>query len=157
MRPEIKLPMVAFRVEGDPVSWKRARSNGKHRYTDPKQAAWQEQVVYAALEHISARLSISVDKGGLSVADVALLQDRNAELRLTTEFRFSDYRRRDFDNCEKAVADALQGGVVYHDDNQIVEAQTRLFYGSADAGVDIRIDVIGLRVKPKRGRIRGSV
>lgn len=43
------------------------------------------------------------------------------------DFFFADRRRHDIDNCLKALLDAFSG-VLWEDDNQIVELQVRKFY-----------------------------
>jgi len=49
----------------------------------------------------------------------------DGRLHLEIEFYPPDRRRRDIDNVQKALLDALQHGGLYEDDSQVVELRAR--------------------------------
>lgn len=51
-----------------------------------------------------------------------------------------DHRRRDIDNLQKAVLDALEHGGAYHDDSQIAQLTIKRREVVADGKVQVRIE-----------------
>ena len=47
------MPEVRFKIRGDPVSWARAGSEGKKRFTPKKQALYREVVRLEACRHMT--------------------------------------------------------------------------------------------------------
>jgi crossover junction endodeoxyribonuclease RusA len=60
------------------------------------------------------------------------------ELRVTLDIYHGDKRKRDVDNFNKLVFDALTG-IVYEDDSQIIELTIRKHYDKAAPRVEVTI------------------
>lgn len=102
----------AFTVPGSPVPWQRARGRGKRRFSSPEQTEYQNAVRWAALAACPPALRAALVKDAKIVWIVAL------------SIVVPDRRRRDADNVQKQIGDALQG-VLWLDDSQIVEWHVR--------------------------------
>lgn len=89
-----------FEIPGPVVAWKRARSNNGRRYTDPKMAAYQKLIRFAA--------------AAVCPRDWPMA----AEYQVTILYAPHDRRRRDIDNVAKVVCDALNG-VAWDDDSMV--------------------------------------
>lgn len=63
-------------------------------------------------------------------------------LRLTATFYPPDKRRRDLDNVNKALWDAMDKAGVYEDDSQIIEAHTRMWFATKRGGVEVTLEPI---------------
>ncbi len=132
--------MIAFYVPGPPVPWKRARSNGKRRYTDPKMGAYQAHIRGSA--KMDGALPEKPLDGPLAVAlDVAIgipksWSKRKQEQALTGALLPTS--TPDLDNVQKQLGDALNG-VLWVDDAQIVNWQASKRYGLAP-GVWVRVE-----------------
>lgn len=92
---------VYFTVPGPPVPKGRPRFGNGRAYT-PKRTADYERAVREAAK--AAGVSSSTAPCGVSL-----------------HFALPDARNRDLDNLAKAVTDALNKGLAYEDDGQIVE------------------------------------
>lgn len=90
--------MISFVVEGDPVPWERAASNGGRRFTAPRTRAYEQLIADAARR-----------AGATPVA---------CPMRLRLRFFRATAQRCDVDNLAKSIQDALNG-VAYQDDSQI--------------------------------------
>jgi Holliday junction resolvase RusA-like endonuclease len=106
-----------FTVPGRPIPWKRARSNGKRRFTDPVQAEHMERV----------RAAVRETWYGPPLA---------VPFRLTCQFfrpmvpwnaRFGDR-----DNLEKLIKDALEGIVWTNDCFVILTGAGGKMYGETE-------------------------
>jgi len=116
--------VVAFRVEGRPVPWSRAKVNGKRFFNNPKQAAHQQHVAILAK---------------LAAGGVFFL----GPVRLSCKFVFARPRsnkskgpfmaqRPDGDNLLKQISDALNT-VLWKDDAQVVKIESeKLWSDSGD-------------------------
>ncbi|MCL2645408.1 MAG: RusA family crossover junction endodeoxyribonuclease [Phycisphaerales bacterium] len=62
-----------------------------------------------------------------------------------------DFRRRDLDNLNKSVADALQDAAVYEDDSLIDLLLTRRREVVAGGRIDVRVDELPLTTCPLCG------
>lgn len=100
--------ICSFFVEGTPVTWKRARSNGARRWTDPRDRQWRDALRLGAMAArpkgwpLSARYVVAIDV--LVKRDVG-----------------------DVDNFAKALLDAAKG-VLWDDDVAVCDlhvARTR--------------------------------
>lgn len=60
------------------------------------------------------------------------------DIRLQVHFFFKDHRRRDLDNQNKLILDALNG-IVYEDDSQIAELILRRGYDAEHPRVEVTI------------------
>ncbi len=123
---------VSFTVPGRPVPWKRARSNGKARYTDPAQSSYAAKLRWCAIAAVTGRQ-----------------WDRTGRYRVDVH-AFIRGSRPDVDNIAKIVGDALQGkrgrsgkptvpGVLWDDDEQIDDERTRKTWVPLDE--DQRLEV----------------
>jgi len=98
-----------FTVPGQPVPKGRPRFTGKHTFTPKRTRVYESEVKTEAQTEL--RKWRSQNQCGWSTAN---------RFGLTLHLYFSDRRKRDLDNCAKAITDALNG-VVYDDDAQIDE------------------------------------
>lgn len=124
--------MIDFTVPGAPVPWKRAKSNGKRRYTDPRHAEQAEAVRTLAL---AARPKLQPLAVPMALRVVVYLK-LAAGYSLPVNKRSGDH-----DNYGKLVADALEG-IAYENDSQIIDGQEIKLAAGAD-GPRTRI-VVGI-------------
>ena len=134
--------MIAFYIPGPPVPWKRARSNGARRYTDPKMGAYQAHIRGSAKtdgalpdKPITSPLAVSLDVAiGIpkSWSKQKQMQALTGALLPTST--------PDLDNLQKQIGDALNGHL-WGDDAQIVNWQASKRYGLAP-GVWVRVEVV---------------
>jgi Holliday junction resolvase RusA-like endonuclease len=119
-----RLPIVTFTIPGEPFSKERPRWGGRRTYTPPKTVAAESRVIEAF--DIAYPL-------GLPLA---------CELGMRIDFHLGTRRRKDIDNMQKLVMDALNK-VAYEDDWQIAELTSRRHYdkGNPRTEVSIWVDV----------------
>jgi Holliday junction resolvase RusA-like endonuclease len=97
---------VTFTVPGPPLSWKRARANGKRRFKDPKMQAYQMTVAGHALRALGRQRWISA--GGEHGLEVHAFGRRQGA-------------PGDSDNlCAKVIMDALEG-LLWENDRSVTE------------------------------------
>jgi Holliday junction resolvase RusA-like endonuclease len=118
---------ISFVVPGNPVPKARPRTvvtpKGKRRtYTPGTTAQYEERVKAFALQ---------VVKGA-----GWLLADATSRFDVLVRLRFADRRRRDSDNCFKAIADAMNE-IVYADDFQIVSHTVLRVLGCPDPSTQV--------------------
>ena len=116
-------PGLYFSVSGNPIP-KQSFRKGKNNYTPIRIKAWQEIVGWKAKEAMIGR-------------DIFV-----GDLKVQIYFRRKDKRRADLDNLCKAVLDACNG-IVWEDDNQIIELHLFKLIDKEDPGVGIRVDYFG--------------
>ena len=114
----------AFTVPGTPIPWQRARGRGKLRFSSPEQKAYQDSVRWAAL----AACPVSLRS--------ALVKDAGLVWIVALSIAVPNRRRRDADNVQKQIGDALQG-VLWLDDSQIVEWHVRRIVDAASPRVEV--------------------
>jgi Holliday junction resolvase RusA-like endonuclease len=113
--------IISFHVAGQPVpkqSYRAARGGG---YTDPRVAAWQAAVAWAAKQAMCGEPPL---EGPVAV---------------WLEFRRLTQRRVDLDNLSKAVLDGCNG-VLWHDDQQVAELHIIKRVVGSDPGVSIMVE-----------------
>lgn len=127
--------IVALTLDGDPVTWKRARSQGARRWTDPQDRRYRDAIRYALLAArprgwpLDARYSVTLV--------VSVRRDVG-----------------DVDNFAKSWLDAGKG-VLWADDASVVELYVRRV--RADRGsvsVLVEADEVQRRAA-KRSRVQG--
>ena len=109
--------MITFTIPGEPRPWKRAKGNGKLRFTDAEMRQLKNDIGVIARAHCNK--PIPPNCGVVLTLRFYLKPPKN--LKLTQ--RPYPTKRPDFDNLEKLIADALNG-IAYHDDSQVVVSHT---------------------------------
>lgn len=98
-------PGIHFFVGGHPKPKQSFRYDGHgHGHTDPEVKAWQNLVRMVCLDEMHK----------------CRYEMLTGELEVLLGFVLPDKRRRDLDNCSKAVLDALNK-TLWNDDSQIVK------------------------------------
>lgn len=117
-------PILKVCVEGEPVSKARPRlGRGGHTYT-PRETTEAEQV-------IGLMIKTAMGRSGMSV-------DADSEFILNIEFYTAKKRRKDIDNCLKAVMDA-GNKILYKDDSQVCGVWTRSYVLSDAPRTEIQV------------------
>lgn len=117
-----------FTIPGEPQGKARPRFAGKHTYTQPKTAAYEELVRFCYREQgggcfpKGAPLHVTIS-AAFAVPTSDSKRKRQAKLR----GEMLPTKRPDWDNIGKIVCDALNG-VAWHDDAQIVSAYVQKTY-----------------------------
>ena len=124
--------MLTFTVPGRPVPWQRAGYNRKTRtfFPPPKTDAYKQRVRWAAV--------MALHRAGHRRDAWKPLE---TPVRITLEVFFPDRRRRDLDNVQKAIGDALQG-VLFVDDSQVVEWRTRKSVDRENPRCEVTVEVV---------------
>lgn len=122
--------MTTFTVPGSPVPWARVRRQGNHYFIDAKTAAYKQKIAHAARK-----------------AGVKCIHQPNAVAITLTFFlprpKKSDAqptRRPDIDNFAKAVLDAMNDGIAWDDDSQVITLIAHKRYADDDP-VGTRIEI----------------
>ena len=110
-----------FSIAGTPEHWRRVRSFGKRRFTDPKTAAGKSAIALAA-RRVVIEPAAANEPVALSIEAVYPRPKRRPtwcprEVWSTGE-AFVKPTRADLDNHAKLIMDALSG-VAYVDDGQV--------------------------------------
>jgi Holliday junction resolvase RusA-like endonuclease len=122
---EVRRTVFRCSVPGTPATKTRPRfGNGRAFTTKPTHVAEQ-------------RLRLYFGRAGV------VREDFN-DLGVTLVFRAATRQRRDIDNLVKLVLDA-GNGVLWRDDNQVVELAAKLTRGDGDPGTDIEVYVVADR------------
>ena len=108
---------IKFTVATEPVPFKRALSNGKRRFNDPRYSGFKEEVGFWA--------KLTMDANGLAPFDGAI----RIRVNVFTKYEPTSLKAGDVDNHLKAAMDALNG-ICYRDDRQIVDGHIRLLRGN---------------------------
>jgi Holliday junction resolvase RusA-like endonuclease len=117
--------MLRFIVPGDPVAFARAGTNGKRRYTPPKQAAAMRTIQNKALQAFRGREFL---EGALRVEIEAVYtapQSWSAKKKAETEYKTS---KPDVDNLCKLILDSLTG-IIWKDDQIVSHIEVTKRYG----------------------------
>lgn len=114
----------SFTVPGVPVPWQRTALVGGRPVTPAKQRAYQQKVRLHALGGCPASLRAALAADPRVVWIVALL------------VAVPDLRKRDTDNVQKTIGDALNGAI-WLDDSQIVEWHVRRVLDAERPRVDV--------------------
>lgn len=101
--------VIRFTVPGRPVPKARPRFGGGGVFTDKRTKE------YEAAVKVKAKLALALGKRAPIMPNAWPTDQR---YRVDLIMVFDDNRRRDIDNCAKAILDAMNG-VVYDDDSQI--------------------------------------
>ena len=112
---------ITFWVEGTPRPKQSFRYVEGGGYTSARIKAWQDTVGWMARQEYGSE------------------EPMTGELKAVLMFYLPDKRRRDLDNLSKAVLDACEG-IVYHDDNQIVDKHTMKSYSKDYSGVRVKVE-----------------
>ena len=123
-------------VHGNPIPWKRARSFGKRRFTDPTDKDWRDKVRLVALAEVGAR------KAARDPWDV------DGWFLVSMSFGFADDGRlvkTDSDNLVKSVLDACKG-VLWKDDCRVQLGPCPRAYSDAPG---VRIEVVRVEAPKK--------
>lgn len=113
---------IKFTVEVEPVPFKRALTNGKRRFNDPRYSAFKSCVGIIAGFAMQGRAPLS---GTIRLT-----------VKVFTKFKPESLRAGDWDNHGKAVSDALNG-ICYIDDRQIVDGHVQLFKGEPHIEIEL--------------------
>lgn len=123
--------MTTFTVPGPPVPWARARRAGNRYFVDAKTAAYKQKIAHAA-----------------RLAGVKCIHQPHA-VRFTCYFflhrpkKSGEFptRRPDVDNYAKAVLDAMNNGIAWDDDSQVITLIAHKRYADDDDPVGTRIEI----------------
>ena len=119
--------VIRFVVDGEPVAKQRARLGNQGRfYTPGKTAAYEEKVRFCA------------HRAGLKRANGFPLAD---PFGLVLRIYSGDRKRRDLDNIEKAIKDALNR-VAWLDDSQVDWVYKERFRTSSAPRIEIHVGVV---------------
>lgn len=117
--------MLRLTIPGEPVAFARAGTNGKRRYTPPKQAAAMRQIQLAAMQAFRGR---DFFEGALRVEIEAVYTapaSWSAKKKAETEYKTS---KPDADNLCKLILDALTG-IIWKDDQIVSHIEVTKRYG----------------------------
>lgn len=119
--------MLRFIIPGDPVAFARAGTNGKRRYTPPKQAAAMREIQLRAMQAFRGR---DFFEGALHVEIEAVYTappSWSAKKKAETEYKTS---KPDVDNLCKLILDALTG-IIWKDDQIVSHIEVTKRYGDS--------------------------
>lgn len=115
---------IKFSVTTEPVPFKRALSNGKRRFNDPRYSDFKEKVGFWA--------KLEMDANGLAPFDGAI----RINVDVFTKYKPTSLKAGDVDNHLKAAMDALNG-ICYRDDRQIVDATVNVHKGTPHVTIEL--------------------
>ena len=113
---------IKFSVPAEPVPFKRAMTNGKRRFNDPRYSDFKEYVGAHAKVAMAGRLPFD---GAIRI-----------HVDVFTKYEPTSLRAGDVDNHLKAAMDALNG-ICYRDDRQIVDATVNVFKGTPHVTIEL--------------------
>lgn len=116
---------IKFSVTTEPVPFKRAMTNGKRRFNDPRYSDFKDYVGAHAKVAMSGRAPFD---GAIKIT-----------VDVFTKYEPTSLKAGDVDNHLKAAMDALNG-ICYRDDRQIVDATVNVHKG--DPHVTIELEAI---------------
>ena len=130
---------IAFTIPGDPVGWARARSNGKVRFTAPKQSASLEQIGLLAKSAMQGRVLLT---GPVAVAMHVTFAYPASWPKRRREAHWYHTSKPDLDNLAKQVCDGISG-IAFKDDAQVSSLECAKTYGDAPS-VEVKIESLGV-------------
>ena len=113
---------IKFSVPTEPVPFKRALSNGKRRYNDPRYTDFK---LYVGLHAKVAMQGRAPFAGAVKLT-----------VKTFTKYEPTLLKAGDWDNHGKSISDALNG-ICYRDDRQIVEGHVYLFKGTPHVEIEL--------------------
>lgn len=122
---------IIIEIEGKPVPWARAGTQGKHRFTPAKVKNWKD---LAALKGTLAMAGTRPLSGPLRLTYTAVCEIPQSWPKWKKQAALDGFvamtAKPDLDNLVKCVKDAFNK-VVYTDDSQIVATNAQKKYGPA--------------------------
>ena len=116
------MPTIKFTVTTEPVPFKRAMTNGKRRFNDPRYSDFKEYVGAHAKVAMAGRLPFD---GAIRI-----------HVDVFTKYEPTSLKSGDVDNHLKAAMDALNG-ICYRDDRQIVDATVNVRKGNPHITIEL--------------------
>lgn len=113
---------IKFTVATEPVPFKRAMSNGKRRFNDPRYSDFKNVIGLHARVAMQGRAPLS---GRIKIT-----------VKVFTKYAPESLRAGDWDNHGKAISDALNG-ICFADDRQIVDGRVLLFRGEPHIEIEL--------------------
>ena len=113
---------IKFSVPTEPVPFKRALSNGKRRYNDPRYTDFK---LYVGLHAKVAMQGRAPFTGAVKLT-----------VNVFTKYEPTLLKAGDWDNHGKSISDALNG-ICYRDDRQIIEGHVYLFKGTPHVEIEL--------------------
>ena len=113
---------IKFSVTTEPVPFKRALSNGKRRFNDPRYSEFKYYVGLHAKVAMNGRVPFD---GAIKI-----------NVNIFTKYEPTSLKSGDVDNHLKAAMDALNG-ICYRDDRQIVDATVNLHKGTPRIEIEL--------------------
>lgn len=119
---------INFTIPGTPVAKARPRFSGNGTYTPEKTVNYENLVKYCYMEQCKRQMLM----GALETTIKCYFpipkstSKKNRELMIQGKIRPT--KKPDYDNCAKAVSDALNE-IAYKDDSYIVDAHIHKYYG----------------------------
>lgn len=116
---------IKFSVQTEPVPFKRAMTNGKRRFNDPRYSDFKYFVGLHAQAAMQGRTPFT--------------EPIKITVNVFTKYKPESLKSGDWDNHGKAISDALNG-ICFVDDRQIVEGHVYLHKG--DPHIEIELEAI---------------
>ena len=113
---------IKFSVQTEPVPFKRALSNGKRRFNDPRYSDFKYFVGLHARVAMQGRAPFT--------------EPIKITVNVFTKYQPESLKSGDWDNHGKAVSDALNG-ICFVDDRQIVEGHVYLHKGTPHIEIEL--------------------
>lgn len=113
---------IKFSADIVPVPFKRAMTNGKRRFNDPRYSDFKEYVGAHAKVAMAGRVPFD---GAIRI-----------HVDVFTKYEPTSLKSGDVDNHLKAAMDALNG-ICYVDDRQIVDATVNVFKGTPHVEIEV--------------------
>ena len=113
---------IKFTITTEPVPFKRAMTNGKRRFNDPRYSDFKDYVGAHAKVAMSGRAPFD---GAIKIT-----------VDVFTKYEPTSLKAGDVDNHLKAAMDALNG-ICYRDDRQIVDATVNVFKGTPHVTIEL--------------------
>lgn len=134
---------MRFEVDGKPQGKGRPRFVGGHVFT-PQETKDYEQLIAASYRKWGGKLLTKSDEDPVQIMVIMVYEPNKNDSKLMKEKKLSNEvlptKKPDEDNCLKVVCDALQNGVAFHDDKQVVISNVYKCYGpEAKLIVDVNV------------------